>query len=194
MLGLLLMSISGAAPDSAAATFPCEGIAMIEASTRDRPRAFGSLRQAGKEMATVRNAAGQRVQREIDVFNVKPLVGFSNCRYVYSGRIDLACYVGATLPESDAQSIAETLDSTAQSIGACLKNTDLLRSPSEPGSTPSISFGGGPTQSFWQISMVPSRADPSRIQPELLVLGPALVTPPPRVAKRPKSKAKRKAR
>jgi hypothetical protein len=189
MIGLLALSTAAVAPLTTNDAFPCEGIRMVEASTRDRPLAFSTLRQMDKAMATVRDATGKRVQREITVTNVKPIAGFSNCRFVYSAQIDLACYIGTTLPENDEAAIAAKLESISDSAGHCLTNKALVRSPSEPGSTPSITFGAGPTQSFWQISMVPTRADPSRIQPEVMVLGPSpFVT----VARPTKSAAKKK--
>jgi hypothetical protein len=78
----------------------------------------------------------------------------------------------------------------AENVGNCLTNRDLVRSDSEPGSTPSVNFGGGARQPFWQISMVPTRSDPSRIQPEVIVLGPAPVAVPPRAAPKRKRKAR----
>lgn len=193
MIGLLLLSTTADAPITMSATLPCEGIRAIERATIDRPLPFASLREQGKTLAFVRNETGQRVQREVATTIVKGLAGFSRCRFVYSAQIDLACYIGSTLPDSDSQAIAEKLNATADSVGNCLTNRNLSRSDAEPGSTPSVSFGGGARQPFWQVSMVPVAEDLSRVQPEVLILGPAPVAPPARSV-RPTPKAKRKAR
>jgi hypothetical protein len=193
MLSFLVLTAANVAHVSPNEMLPCEGIRIIEASTRDRPVAFSSLKVAAKESAYVRNAAGIRERREIDVTNVKALAGFSRCRFIYSATIDLACYIGTTLPDTDTTGIADKLSMTGESVGHCLTGTNLVRAESEVGSTPSILFGAGPRQSFWQISMVPSADDPSRIQPEVLVLGPAEVSPPPRPLRKA-TKAKRKSR
>jgi hypothetical protein len=191
MIDWLLLSTIGVSALPPNSDFPCEGIRTIEAATNDRPRSFASLREQGKEISTVRTATGQRVQREVSVTNVKALSGFSDCRFVYSvAQIDLACYLGSTLGENETDAIAAKLISTAESVGHCLTNRALARSESEPGSTPSIHFGAGARNPFWQISMVPTRADPSRIQPEVLVLGPS----PSAISPRAVPKAKRKKR
>jgi hypothetical protein len=193
MWALLVLSTAATAPVVTTGALPCDGIRMIEAATKDRPRAFASLREQGKTLAFVRNAAGQRVQREVTVTNVKAISGFSSCRFVYSANIDLACYVGTTFADSDEATISTKLTSTAENIGNCLTNSALVRSESEAGSTPSVTFGAGPNQPFWQISMVPSGEDSSRIQPEILVLGPTVAEPVPR-APRARAKARRKTR
>jgi hypothetical protein len=191
MISLFLLSTNAVvAMPADNPALPCEGIRVIEASTADQPLPFASLREQAKVMTTVRSATGQRVQREVNVTNVRSLAGFSSCRFVYTAQIDLACYIGTTLSETDTDAIAAKLISTAESVGHCLTNRSLVRSESEPGSTPSINFGAGPRQQFWQISMVPTDADPSRIQPEILVLGPAPVTTP----QRPAPRARRKKR
>lgn len=197
MLSFLVLSASIAAPITTSATLPCDGVRVIEQSTRDRPLAFNTLRQPTKQMVMERNSAGRRVQREITVDTVKPIAGFARCRFVYSAQIDLACYVGTTLPDTDEEAIAAMLIATAESVGNCLPNNSLVRSQSEEGSTPSINFGGGSRQSFWQISMVPTSEDRARIQPEVLILGPAIVAPRPPVQRpvaKSKARTKRKAR
>jgi hypothetical protein len=140
-----------------------------------------------------RRCASKTKQLLYSITNVKAIAGFSRCRFVYTAQIDLACYIGSTLGEADREAISAKLNETADSIGTCLTNNDLVRKDSEPGSTPSIGFGGGARQPYWQVSMVPVEDDPSRLQPELLVLGPAPVTQPARSA-RPTPKAKRKLR
>ena len=188
MIGLLVASITAIAPLTTTTILPCDGIRQIEAATTDRPIAFATLREVGKKQVIVRNSAGQNIQREVPVTTVKALSGFASCRFVYSGQVDLACYVGTTLADTDADAIAAKLISTAERVGQCLTNRDVTRVESELGSTPSIGFGGGSRQPFWQISMVPTQADPSRIQPELLVLGPAPMSEPPRARVKAKSR------
>ena len=108
MLGLLVLSTASVAPLASTQALPCDGIRMVEASTLDRPRAFASLRQQGTTLAIVRNAAGRQVQQQVPVTNVKPINGFTRCRFVYSAaQIDLACYVGSTVSEADEAGIAE---------------------------------------------------------------------------------------
>lgn len=194
MISILAISTAAVAPLTTSTILPCDGIRLIEATISDRPLPFASLREQGKTLAYVPNAAGQRVQQEVPVTNVKTIAGFARCRFVYTAQIDLACYVGATLADTDTDAIAAKLVSTADSLGSCLTNSNLVRAESEPGSTPSISFGGGARQPFWQVSMVPTSDDPSRVQPEILVLGPAPIAASPVRIARSKSKTKRKAR
>lgn len=193
MIGLLVSLTTAATPIPTTTALPCDGIRTIERAVTDRPLPFASLREQGKTLAYVRNEQGQRVQREVPVTNVKAISGFSRCRFVYNAQIDLACYVGATLGDDDQAAILAKLTSTAENVGSCLTNNKLMRTESEAGSTPSIGFGGGPTQPFWQISMVPVEDDRTRVQPEVLILGPVPVTPVQKPV-RATPKAKRKAR
>jgi hypothetical protein len=130
------------------------------------------------------------------VTNVKPVAGFERCRFVYTSQIDLACYVGATIGDDDEEVRAARLVKVSENVGACLTNPALVRTPSEPGSTPSIGFSGGAGHPFWQVSIVPTEADPSRLQAEVLVLGPAPVVnpgqPPRPVRAAPRAKRKKR--
>ncbi len=193
MIGFLVFLTSATTPITSSTALPCEGIRTIERAAADRPLPFASLREQGKTLAYVRNEQGQRVQREVPVTNVKAIAGFSRCRFVYNSHIDLACYIGASIGEGDQAAISAKLATTAENVGSCLTNTKLMRTESEFGSTPSIGFGGGPTQPFWQISMVPVEEDQTRFQPEVLILGPAPATPVQKQV-RAAPKAKRKAR
>jgi hypothetical protein len=193
MIEFFLLTAVSASPLPTVAPFPCDGISLIETASVERPVPFASLRQQGTKLAMVRNAAGQRVEQQVSVTNVKPLNGFARCRYVYTSQIDLACYVGSTIPDTETDAISQRLTKTADNVSQCLRNTALLRAESEAGSTPSVTFGGGSRQPFWQITMVPSEEDLSRFQAEVLILGPAPVAQaqrPPRAA----PKAKRKSR
>jgi hypothetical protein len=193
MIGLFVLSTASVAPLGATAFMPCDGVRLIEAASINRPIAFASLREPGQRLAVVRNATGVREERQVPVTNVKPINGFARCRFVYTSQIDLACYMGPTLPDTEVEAISERLLATAESVGHCLTNPALVRSSPEPGSTPSVMFGGGSTQPFWQISMVPTQEDPTRVQAEVLVLGPAQRPPQPATARRT-PKVKRKAR
>lgn len=193
MIGFLLLTTATAAPITAVTGFSCEGVAKIEAASVERPTPFASLREQTTRLGFVRNAAGQRVQQMVPVTNVKALGGFERCRFVYASQIDMACYVGATIPDTDTTAIADRLNKTAEYVGQCLKNSALLRSEGEEGSTPTITFGGGANHPFWQITMVPSDEDITRKQAEVLILGPAPVTRPIRPA-RTVAKTKRRAR
>jgi hypothetical protein len=197
MFGLLVLSTTAIAPLPSSAVLPCDGIRLIEVAVSDRPLPFASLREQGKTMAYVRDASGQRVRREVPITNVKAISGFARCRFVYSSQIDFACYIGATLPVDDVEAVAGKLNSTSESVGHCLTNTNLVRKEAEEGSTPVVTFGAGARQPFWQVSMVPLDDDPTRVQPEVLVLGPAEVAPVTRTTTRPtkaRPKAKRKTR
>jgi hypothetical protein len=196
MFGLFVFTAVAATPLTAAPALPCDGIRQIEASSVERPKPFASLREIGTIMVWGPNAAGQRVHQQRSVVNVKAISGFERCRFVYSAQIDLACYVASTIDREDEEARAQRLAKVAENVGACLSNTALVRSQSEEGSTPSINFGGGSTQPFWQISMVPTEEAPSRLQAEVLILGPTPVATPPRAARpaRATPKAKRKSR
>jgi hypothetical protein len=193
MIGLFALSTASVAPLGTTAFAPCDGIRQIEVASINRPVAFANLREQGQRLAIVRNAAGVREERQVPVTNVKSINGFARCRFVYTSQIDLACYMGPTLPDTEVEAISERLLATAESVGHCLTNPALVRSSSEVGSTPSVMFGGGSTQPFWQISMVPTQEDPTRIQAEVLVLGPAQRPPQPQPVRR-MPKAKRKSR
>ena len=122
MIELLFLSTAMTSEPVSPNAFPCEGIRTIESSISDRPRPFASLREQSKEMTTVRDANGRRVQREVSVTTVKALAGFTNCTFIYSTQIDLACYIGNTLGETETVAIAAKLISTAESVGHCLTN------------------------------------------------------------------------
>jgi hypothetical protein len=98
------------------------------------------------------------------------------------------------LADTQTDEISAKLSATADAVGNCLTNRALVRGNSEEGSTPSIHFSGGARQPFWQVSMVPSLADPSRIQPEILILGPAPVARTMVAAPKVKRVIKRKKR
>jgi hypothetical protein len=196
MIAVLALSAAASAPLPASANLPCDGIRLIEAASIERPTPFASLRQQGTMRAMVRDEAGRRVERDVAVTNVKPINGFARCRFVYSSQIDLACYLPTTISGGDDAAFNARLAESADAIGQCLTNTSLQRRPSEEGSTPSVHFSGGSRQPFWQISVVPTEEDTSRLQTEVLILGPAEVAAP---ARRPKAaptapRSKRKAR
>lgn len=196
MMGFVMLSAVATTPVVAATELPCDGIRMIEAASLETPRPFASLRLQSTTLATVRNDAGQRVQREVPVTLVKPINGFERCRYVYTSQIDLACYVGTTISDEDADTRADRLAKVSDGVGACLTNAALLRTPSEEGSTPAVLFTGGPRHPFWQISIVPTEADRTRLQAEVLILGPAprapVATPPRAKATLPRAKRKKR--
>jgi hypothetical protein len=196
MIGFLVLTTVASTPLTTATDFTCDGIRQIEVASIERPTPFASLRETGTIMAWGRNASGQRVHQQRTTVNVKALSGFERCRFVYTSQIDLACYIGSTTSRDNQEVIMQRLTKVAENVGACLRNPALVRSPSEEGSTPSINFGGGREHPFWQISMVPTEEDPSLLQAEVLVLGPAPVAVPPRTARpaRPAPKAKRKSR
>jgi hypothetical protein len=173
MLGFLMLTTATTIPLVGETELPCDGIRVIEAAAIEMPRPFASLRQQSTTMALIRNAAGQRVRQQVPVTIVKPINGFEHCRFVYNSQIDLACYVATTVSDEDADARANRLARVSDNVGACLRNTALVRTPSEEGSTPSIGFSGGRDQPFWQISMVPTEADRTRLQAEVLILGPA---------------------
>jgi hypothetical protein len=193
MISMLFLTVATTTPAIQPGPIPCPSIAVIEASTNDMPSPFASLREQGKTTIMATNALGQRVPREVSITNVKAIPGFSRCRFVYSSQIDLACYVGTTLADSEIDAISRKLEAIGENVGQCLTNPNLVRAGAEAGSTPSVTFGGGPRHSFWQISMVPTQEDYSRVQPEILVLGPAMRPASPRLAKAT-PKAKRKVR
>jgi hypothetical protein len=196
MFGFFVLTAVASTPLVAAPVLPCDGIRQIEAASVERPTPFASLREMGTILAWERTQSGQRVHQQRSVVNVKAISGFERCRFVYSSQIDLACYIASTIDRDEENARAQRLAKVAENIGACLSNAALVRAPSEEGSTPSINFGGGREQPFWQISMVPTEEDPSRLQAEVLILGPAIVATPPRAVRpaRPAPKAKRKSR
>ena len=167
---------------------------MIEISTADRPRAFASLREQTRITINARDAGGQRFQRQTNTTVVKPIPGFARCRFVYTSYTDLACYLGTSLPDTDQEAISKRLEEIGDNLGQCLTNSNSKRAASEEGSTQSITYGGGARQPFWQISMVPTPEDISRLQPEIMVLGPATSTAPLATRRSAaKAKTKRKA-
>ena len=191
MIEFLVLIAATNTPLELRTLLPCDGVKVIEAALEDRPLPFASLRQQSQVLATVRNAQGQRVQQLVPVTNVKPVNGFSNCRFVYTNQIDLACYVGTTYARSEADNISAALIQTASGLRQCLGNTKLAQANEEEGSSPVITFGAGPSEPFWQVSMVPLPADPDRVQPEVLILPSVSRANPATAVSRPRPKAKR---
>jgi hypothetical protein len=189
MLEFLMLAVGVQGPLIATPPFPCDGVRLIEAASTQGPRPFASLREQVQTTVPRRNASGQTIQVQLPVTRVKTLSGFSRCRFVYTSQIDLACYGAQTERASEAEAVADMLAKTAESVGQCLGNTQLIRSTSEEGSTPAITYGGGPTQPFWQVSIVPLDTNPDLVQAEVLILPPVA---PPRPASRPAPRAKRK--
>jgi hypothetical protein len=193
MISFLALVVAASPPVDTQPLIACDGVRVIEAATIDRPLPFASLRKQEQEMAIVRNGQGQRVQQLVPVTNVKPINGFTRCRFVYSSQIDLACYVGGPLERSQTELISARLAAASESIGQCISNQRLVRSAEEVGSTPVVTYGGGPREPFWQVAMVSVDGNPNLVEAEVLVLGPSHLSapaPPPRAA--PKAKRKRR--
>jgi hypothetical protein len=196
MFGFVALTTAATMPLVSETELPCDSIRQIEAASTESPRPFASLRQQSTAMAMTRNEAGQRVQQQVPVTLVKPIGGFERCRFVYTSQIDLACYVGTTISDDDGDARAARLSKVSENVGACLRNPALMRVPSEESSTPSVGFSGGAGHPFWQISIVPTEADRTRLQAEVMVLGPAQrAQPAPATASNPRrapTKTKRK--
>jgi hypothetical protein len=174
----------------------CEGIALIEKSTLDRPKAFASLVVRETIERSVKNAEGVVSVQKREIVKVKPLGGFVDCRFVYNAYISLACYGPSSVEETDAAAVEASLNGFAERVGACLKNKNLSKFSGDPQSKPFIAFSGGAREPFYQISLVPLPDKDGSLRPELLVLGPEPVPEPKKVkssaAKSVKARPKRK--
>ncbi|GIU65882.1 hypothetical protein [Candidatus Phycosocius spiralis] len=196
MIELLLLVSLPEAPSQARKPPLCDGIALIEKSTLDRPLAFKSLVVREMVPQQVRDKQGKRVTQKVEVVKVRPLPGLFDCRFVYNYTISLACYGPAEIAEGDMDAREAGLSGFAKEIRDCLTNDKLTQSSSDPDSTPFIAFSGGAKQPFYQISMVPFPAKDAMLRPELLVLGPVIDPIPPKsrssTAKPEKVRAKSK--
>ena len=173
----------------------CDGIALIEKSTLDRPLAFKSLVVREMVERSVKNAEGVVAIQKRDIVKVKPLSGFVDCRFVYNAYISLACYGPSSVEETDADAVEASLNGFADMVGTCLQNKKLNKSSGDPQSKSFIAFSGGAREPFYQISLVPLPDKDGFLRPELLVLGPETVPEPKKTkssaAKPVKARAKR---
>ena len=180
MIELFLLASLPDVPTPAVLPSLCEGIALIEKSTLDRPRAFKSLVVREMVPQQVRDKQGKRVTQNREVVKVRPLAGLSDCRFVYNFTISLACYGPAEVKEGDMDALETALSGFAEEVRNCLKNDKLTQSSGDANATPYIAFSGGPKHPLYQISMVPLPDKDAALRPELLVLGPDVLPVPPK--------------